>query len=587
MKKIKLLRIFIFATLFLIISCREEADWTNNQQQSRAAEFFKNNHHVSTNFKNANITLVSGTILKLRKMNDKIDFISKLSDQKGLPAWNFLKNGNVRKYNKILNKGNESAEMMIIPLITEEGFLTSLMYVENFDSENPNVYTVTNGQLEEFSSNTNIDSSIRESVLMTFIYFDNGMFGSRLYSSIPLDLFENVPAREGKDYKTFAVGNQGTTSNLDGEMCFPVFDCKNGLDEAHCDGCPRCVFQVCFNSGGGGPIGDNGGGPADNPPDNPNNPYDPTNTGGGSGGQTNPNVPWYLQNQDIDIFSYSPNVQSIFQSLTDFGYVLGTSHLDFLQQNNTIAMKFRNYLVSNTLIKSQNAILGINFFIDNPGATWQQFLNLIPKTPCEKISKVGKNIRTKDLFGILKPKVNSTKEFGYILAENSGTVSEDPIEGNTGEHSISFSVNIPIDGFIHSHYIGLLSVFSVSDMFALAQLYKSGKIKDVNSFVIGVVTASNTQYLMVIDDPTKFGAFADNLFEGNEIDQNVQNMYEFVYAGFGIKTNNTAINNESSFLSYLQTNKTGLRLLKGDSTFSNWQILSKDSNGNVIPQNCP
>ena len=216
MKKIKLLRIFIFATLFLIISCREEADWTNNQQQSRAAEFFKNNHHVSTNFKNANITLVSGTILKLRKMNDKIDFISKLSDQKGLPAWNFLKNGNVRKYNKILNKGNESAEMMIIPLITEEGFLTSLMYVENFDSENPNVYTVTNGQLEEFSSNTNIDSSIRESVLMTFIYFDNGMFGSRLYSSIPLDLFENVPAREGKDYKTFAVGNQGTTSNLDG-----------------------------------------------------------------------------------------------------------------------------------------------------------------------------------------------------------------------------------------------------------------------------------------------------------------------------------------------------------------------------------
>ena len=109
----------------------------------------------------------------------------------------------------------------------------------------------------------------------------------------------------------------------------------------------------------------------------------------------------------------------------------------------------------------------------------------------------------------------------------------------------------------------------------------------MNSFVIGVVTASNTQYLMVIDDPTKFGAFADNLFEGNEIDQNVQNMYEFVYAGFGIKTNNTAINNESSFLSYLQTNKTGLRLLKGDSTFSNWQILSKDSNGNVIPQNCP
>ena len=76
------------------------------------------------------------------------------------------------------------------------------------------------------------------------------------------------------------------------------------------------------------------------------------------------------------------------------------------------------------------------------------------------------------------------------------------------------------------------------------------------------------------------------LFTGNQIDQKTQDLYEIIYEGYGIKTSNTASNNEGSFLSYLQSNKTGLKLLKGDSTFGNWQILNKDSNGTVIPQNC-
>ena len=97
-------------------------------------------------------------------MNKQDEFLSKLSDQKGLPAWNFLINTKVRKYNKILNKGNESVEMIIIPLMTNDDFLSSLMYIENPNTAAPIIYTVTNDQLEEFSQDINIDSSIRESV---------------------------------------------------------------------------------------------------------------------------------------------------------------------------------------------------------------------------------------------------------------------------------------------------------------------------------------------------------------------------------------------------------------------------------------
>ncbi|WP_084406775.1 T6SS effector amidase Tae4 family protein [Epilithonimonas tenax] len=206
---------------------------------------------------------------------------------------------------------------------------------------------------------------------MTFIFFDNEMFGSRLYSSIPADLFESVPARDGADHKTFAVGHHEATNNLEGEMCFPVFDCKNGMDEAHCDGCTKCVFQICF-TGGGGPTGGN----RDTDPGFPGNPTGNEDTGGTNGGHTDPNIPWYLQNPEIDIFSKSPAVQSVFQSLTDYGIVLHVSQVNYLQENNTIAQRFRTYLASdNSLVKSQNANMGINFFIDNPDTTWEQFYN--------------------------------------------------------------------------------------------------------------------------------------------------------------------------------------------------------------------
>ncbi len=121
--------------------------------------------------------MVSGTIAKLRNINAKTDFISKLSDKSGLPEWNYL----TRAKNKTANRGDESSEMLIIPLKVVDGFLSSLMYVENPDSETPQVYTITNDQLDVFTHNSSIDREIRESILMTFIFFDNEMFGSRLY----------------------------------------------------------------------------------------------------------------------------------------------------------------------------------------------------------------------------------------------------------------------------------------------------------------------------------------------------------------------------------------------------------------------
>ncbi|MCD0480766.1 hypothetical protein LPB90_20170 [Chryseobacterium sp. LC2016-29] len=124
-------------------------------------------------------------------------------------------------------------------------------------------------------------------------------------------------------------------------------------------------------------------------------------------------------------------------------------------------------------------------------------------------------------------------------------------------------------------------------MFVLAKAYKNGLIKDMNTFVVGVVTASGTQYLMVIDDPVKFTSFADNLFVGSDFDnvvvKNYEDAYQFIYK---ITPTNSASANEKSFYNYLEANGTGLKVLKGDANFNNWGVLTKDSSGNVTPQDC-
>lgn len=209
--------------------------------------------------------------------------------------------------------------------------------------------------------------------------------------------------------------------------------------------------------------------------------------------------------------------------------------------------------------------------------------------PCKKLAKIGKSSDTKSFMNTLKGKTTDNKEHGYVLAEASGTVYEYPIEGQPGQAGISFTLGIgdKIDGYIHSHYGGLLSIFSPDDMFAIAMFLKNNSIKDFNTFVIGVVTASGTQYMMVIDDPVKFQTFADGLFIGNNFDERDLNIYKKLYnETFNIKETNSSAENETSFLHYEESSMSGLKVLKGSENMQNWQSLELDQNNNVVPTNC-
>lgn len=204
-------------------------------------------------------------------------------------------------------------------------------------------------------------------------------------------------------------------------------------------------------------------------------------------------------------------------------------------------------------------------------------------TPCDNADSLENNTEYKQKFNQLRGKTSDTKEHGYIYkSNNSGGIDETLITGEDGAAGIDFTVPDKIDGFMHSHYTGLLSVFSPDDLFSIALLYTTDKMVDTKTFTAGVVTANGTQYIIMIDNLTKFHQFASNMVNNSTLD-----LYSHLYSSvYGINSSNSNEVSEKAFLQYIQQTNSGLKLFKGDSNFSDWQPKKVDENGNIVNNPC-
>ena len=190
-----------------------------------------------------------------------------------------------------------------------------------------------------------------------------------------------------------------------------------------------------------------------------------------------------------------PILQSVFQSLTDYGFVMRVSQVNYLQENNTIAQRFKTYLASNnSLVKSQNANMGINFFMDNPGATWQQFLNQVPKTPCEDTKALMANTSMQTSITALKTNATSgTGEMGF-KATKSGMPSP-MIPGLA--HSVNFGDKTGYAGGYHNHTkigIPMLSPPDIDQLLGFARA--QGNNGDPTQAFVGMVAPNGMHYII-------------------------------------------------------------------------------------------
>lgn len=203
--------------------------------------------------------------------------------------------------------------------------------------------------------------------------------------------------------------------------------------------------------------------------------------------------------------------------------------------------------------------------------------------PCDEADKLEKHSKFKDMMVALQTLTAEDREYGAMITfGENGAMSKVMLEGKPGAAMIDFNLpSNPIDGIAHSHYKNLLSVFSPADLMAMASTYSLGKMRDPKTFSHTLATANGTQYMMIIEDQTAFATFAKNLVENNTLD-----IFETLFKNtFHIEPTNTNDVNEKNFLNYLRLAKSGLKLFKGNKSFTDW-VPIKFENNEIVNNPC-
>ena len=208
-----------------------------------------------------------------------------------------------------------------------------------------------------------------------------------------------------------------------------------------------------------------------------------------------------------------------------------------------------------------------------------------PENPCEQMGNLEEDSGFKERMEDLAQKTDLDYEIGFLLTIEGDQYNYKEINGQSGEASIDLPNNIgTINGYMHTHYTGLYSTFSGSDIRAIYQLYRNNNISNLESFTASVVTNHSTTYSLKIASELDFLNFASvNLrdqsdFEAFEIDYN--DAFDLYSTWYGEKDAR-----EMALLKIIEGS--GLVLFKGNNTFDDWQSIKLDSSSmNVVNDEC-
>ncbi|WP_154647895.1 hypothetical protein [Pedobacter arcticus] len=234
---------------------------------------------------------------------------------------------------------------------------------------------------------------------------------------------------------------------------------------------------------------------------------------------------------------------------------------------------------------------------ENANEIFDDFLDWIndnppPETtpdPCNQANSLGKNESFKDKMDDLKGKTGLDYEVGYLF-KNGGSSSADytSLGGVAGQTQISIPISSiagTIDGYIHTHYgSGTIPVFSIGDILSIYTLNNAGKITDLSTFTIGVVTDYGTQYILKIDDIANFNSFYDVHFTTNaNMDALTTTYLDNVANYMNASAMDFKAASELAFLKMLEGS--GMKTFKGNSNFDKWNPI-KNVNDEVKPNKC-
>lgn len=206
--------------------------------------------------------------------------------------------------------------------------------------------------------------------------------------------------------------------------------------------------------------------------------------------------------------------------------------------------------------------------------------------PCFQANNLASDPQFKAMLQDLKAhsdNANDTSEHAWVYVNSSTGYAMGSLSGDPGVKGISFNTSIPLDGVAHNHFINSLSIFSPDDIWSICKLFKDKLMMDSSKFTLPLVTAEGTQYMLMIENITKFRNWANKFLDGS-----LDGYYIAFNKIFSIKESNSIIENEKNFLKYLiKTNGgSGLKVFRGNADFTEWVPLGLDGSNNLITALC-
>ncbi len=133
--------------------------------------------------------------------------------------------------------------------------------------------------------------------------------------------------------------------------------------------------------------------------------------------------------------------------------------------------------------------------------------------PCDEADKLGDNSEFQEKISTLITNASGNKEYSYFYSNTTSSTFDETInEGPTNELFVDLTLpSGTIDGMIHNHFSKpgtSLSIYSASDLSTIISVYSNGKMNDPHTFTSTLVTHHGNQYMLKIDNLSKFHAFA-------------------------------------------------------------------------------
>jgi hypothetical protein len=484
----------------------------------------------------------------VKRKNAEENILQKIVNENGFAHWDKAMQKEKNTFRPTAN--GDSTDVYYVPIAQPNTTIVNASVVITTTPTDTTLGFTYDWQYTAEASSNTIMGDARKQFAILFMYMNKTVFGQPSYKILDPTLF-NLNGRKPISITITSSGNNSSTSGLlQQQVCIVVSTTYNTCPylaagqqcvgnsllptgTGTCDNCSYCTTTVtntycvenCHSCGGGTTGNGN-----TNTNNNGNNNTGNGNTGGsGSGTTTSGN-------------NTNTNTNG------------GTGWIPNVDENgNPISNHYNN-----------------------------------PVTPCATVDSLKANTSFKQKFTTLKSKTTDNKEYMYTYTFNggfkNGLKEVDSAIGLPNNAGIQVSVPFKIDGVMHSHYSNLLSIFSPDDIFTLTTLYKANRINSVKNFTMGVVTASGTQYMIMIGDSSKFATFANSL---DTVGSNQYYNYQLIYNKiFNIKETGSVADNEKAFLQYIKKNDMGLTLFKGNSDFSIWDRKKLDANEDVTNDPC-